>query len=253
MLKKLALNAGILALAVGLYVGCSDASVVGPTDSQTTNSDPYSYLKVDPTEYTDFSEIPSVDDVFGSDFAPVVYGDPGDSTHRDPRDTTHRDPRDTSKHDPIGGGRKDGPLGDRGRGPKGPVRDFGRMLFGSYHHIIAQLNLSAEQDAAVRECFAAYRSCDSAAAADYRTARQAAMVEMHDAMAAIRAAVEDGTMTRDEAKAAIRELQQTYRAAVQSLLSDFNTARQGCRTTFESCVRAQLTDEQAAIWDRLIG
>jgi hypothetical protein len=272
MFKSFLLKSGILALAIGAVVGCSDSSVVAPSDSQTVSSDPYEYLKVDPAEFTDFSEIPTADQVFSDDFFAVVHKDSSD-TNRDGGighgKDDHRDSSDTNQ----GGGIKPGkgdtrdsatkgggkpPLGDPKGGPgrgdkggKGHGRDFGGLKRGSYERIIAQLGLTAEQDASIRLCFEAKRSCDSTSAADYRAARKTAMDAMHDAMAEIRTQVEAGTMTKDEARAAIAELQQSYRAEVQGLLTTLNAGMASCKTAFESCVEAILTADQLAIWERL--
>jgi hypothetical protein len=234
MIKSIALGMSMMTMAFGLFVGCSDTSITGSTDQQTTSSDPYEYLKVDPAEFTDFSEIPSADQVFTEEFFSVVHQDSDDNNHGRP---PHGDPR---------GGRH-----GRGPGDNGHGRDFGGLKRGSYERIIAQLGLSEEQAADVRDCFKAKRTCDSTAAAEYRTARKAAMDAMHDDMAEIRAQVEDGTMTRDEARAAIHELQLAYRADVQGLLSTLNAAMAACRATFEECVEAILTADQLAIWERL--
>ena len=235
MVKRFALGMSIMAMALGLFVGCSDNSITGSTDQQTTSSDPYEYLKVDPAEFTDFSEIPTADQVFTEEYFAVVHHDSSDTNHGRP---PHADPFH---------GRGPG----RGPGDNGHGRDFGGLKRGSYERIIAQLGLTAEQLASVRLCFVAKRTCDSTSAAEYRAARKAAMDEMHASMGDIRAQVEAGTMTKEEARAAIAELQHSYRAEVQELLTTLKAAMDACRASFESCVEAVLTADQLAIWERL--
>jgi hypothetical protein len=234
MVKSFALGMSIMAMAFGLFVGCSDTSITGSTDQQTTSSDPYEYLKVDPAEFTDFSEIPTADQVFTEEFFAVVHHDSSDTNHGRP-----------PFGDPRGGRHGRGP-GDNGHG-----RDFGGLKRGSYQRIIAQLGLSDEQKASIRLCFEAKRSCDSTSASEYRAARKTAMNAMHDAMAEIRAQAEAGTITKEQARAAIAELQQSYRAEVQGLLTTLNAALAACRASFEECVEAILTADQLAIWERL--
>jgi hypothetical protein len=185
----------------------------------------------------------------------------GKDDHRDSSDTNHGGGIGPGKGDPHDSSTKGGgkppfgdPKGGRGRGDKGEKghgRDFGGLKRGSYQRIIAQLGLTAEQDAAVRLCFEAKRTCDSTSAAEYRTARKTAMDAMHDAMAEIRAQAEAGTITKEQARAAIAELQQAYRAEVQGLLTTFNAATAACRASFEACVEAVLTADQLVIWERL--
>jgi hypothetical protein len=285
------IGATTLALATALslvtFVGCSD-STTGPSDS-VQSTDPYAYLKVDETDLSDFSEIPTFDQVFNAS-TPTPSDDPfinpPDSTHRGdtanhdknpkdptggrghdnhgPKDTLNRGGKDTLNHggkDTVGHPIKDsldrhGKDSLGGHGPKDSLdhgrRDFGRMNYGSYARIIKQLNLTAEQDSLVRGCFKDYRDCASAAAAAYGAARRALADSMHSAIAAVRAQVDAGTLTKDQAHAMLDSIARNYRAQAGPLAADYRTATELCRSAFNDCVRGVLTAEQQAIWDRLV-
>jgi hypothetical protein len=290
MLRQFSYILGGVVIGLSVLSGCSNSAVTGPTDSGlTTATDPYAVLKVDATDFTDFSEIPTADQVMASSFvqdSPTPFSNPdslhrkgndggnggrgpgkggpkpGDSTGHG-KDTTDHD-RDTTGHgkdttghhtgDTLGNhkgdtlGHRNGDTTDhRGRG-----KQFGHLNVDSYKRVVKALNLTAEQDSLIRICFAAYRDCSNGAARDYGSARKTLADSMNSAMRGVKAQVDAGTLTKDQARQAIATIQQNYRTQVQALLTTYQSAIDGCRTAFDSCVRAILTADQLAIWESLV-
>ena len=200
------------ALFMGAMVGCSDTTVqTTPTDDAA-----FAMYTVDQSAATDFSEVPTADDVLAS------AGDPG---------------------------RGDKGLRD-GRGDKGD-RGWGRLEMRPYQRILAQLRLTEEQAAAIRVCFTEYRECVNSASTRYRTARTTSHETLKAGIARVRAALEAGDMTREEARAIIGELTETYRAEVARLNEALKAAVAACQTALEDCIKSNLTEEQLARWNRL--
>src|SRR5689334_20871891 len=85
MLRQFSYILGGVIIGLSVLAGCSNSSVTGPADSGlTTTTDPYAVLKVDATDFTDFSEIPTADQVIASSFvqdSPIPFSNP-DSLHR---------------------------------------------------------------------------------------------------------------------------------------------------------------------------
>ena len=117
--------------------------------------------------------------------------------------------------------------------------------------VIRQLGLSAEQDSLIRLCFAAQRECKTGAEAAYMAARRPLCDSLQATLRGIRAAVEAGTITRQEASAQLRAADQAYRASVASIEAAYRAALDACQQDFDACVRSHLTPDQAQTWDRL--
>lgn len=190
--------------------------VVGCSDTtvqSTPADDAFAMYSVDQTVTADFSEVPTVDDVLAKE------GDPG-----------------------RGRGEGRGDKGDRG---------WGRLETRPYQRILAQLHLTEEQTAAIRICFTEYRECVTSASTRYRAARTESHETLKAGLARVRAAVEGGTMTREEAGAAVKSLTEAYREQVKGLDTAFRAAIAACQTALEECIKGHLTEEQLVRWNRL--
>jgi hypothetical protein len=156
-----------------------------------------------------------------------------------------RDSADTSR--PLDNGSGHG----RGREwmGRGERRDFGHLAELGYRHIFAQLNLTAAQDSTLKIFVADFRSCAKSDYETYNAARKQAFDSLKNAVDAIRAEVDAGTLTQDIAKAQIQALVDTYRAEIAPLNATLKAAVDACRATFDANFAAILTPEQLAIWN----
>lgn len=262
MLNRILPYAGALLLALGVVVGCSENSITEPTTS--TSTDPYYVLRPDASAMNDLSELPSLEALItGSGELTAPNGAPPDTgirpgggkdgrdtgvkppkDPRNPRDTgvkPPRDPRDTGVKPP-----KD-PRDTGVKPPKGPG-DYGRLNMDSYRRIIKQLQLSPEQDSAVRICFEGYRRCVGDAAKTYGAARQALKKQFDIAMRELRSQPKGAD--RD---AALKGLRDKYIADVTALNAGYDAQTKDCQTSFESCVASNLTPDQLTRWTTLLG
>lgn len=280
MLNRILPYAGALMLALGVAVGCSENSITEPTTSTSTSTstDPYYVLRPDASAMNDLSELPSLEALItGSGELTAPNGAPPDTgirpgggkdgrdtgvkppkDPRNPRDTgvkppkDPRNPRDTGvkpPRDPRDTGVKP-PKDPRDTGvkpPKGPG-DYGRLNMDSYRRIIKQLQLSPEQDSAVRICFEGYRRCVGDAAKTYGAARQALKKQFDIAMRELRSQPKGAD--RD---AALKGLRDKYIADVTALNAGYDAQTKDCQTSFESCVASNLTPDQLTRWTTLLG
>jgi hypothetical protein len=137
------------------------------------------------------------------------------------------------------------------RGESSDTRGFGRFELRSYERILRQLQLSERQVAAIRVCFTEYRECATSSATRYRNARGEMSDALKNGIARVRAAVEGGSMTRQEAGEAIARLTRTYRQDVTALNDAFKSAVDACKASLDSCIESHLTEEQLVRWNRL--
>ena len=199
-----------LALLMGLMIGCTDSTV---DSNSTTTDDAYEKYSPDVAALSDFSEIPTVDEVFAQN-APAA-------------DITV----EKNRREHV----------------------WGRLELGSYKHILQQLGLSDEQKAAIKRCFDAYRDCVKSAAERYRTVRQEKHDALKDRIARVRAAVENGSMTAEEGRNLVKGFTEAYRNDIIEMNAAFKAAIEDCRTRLHDCIRGHLTAEQIAKWDELNG
>ena len=283
MLKRLVPYASALALTVCFAAGCQDTPATGP-DSSTTAAyqrDAYIGYTLTTEELNDFNDAPTLESILSGaafDDAPLPLGgdDPNGGRGKGPRDSADGhggrgpDGRDTvggrgpGGHDSVGGR---GPGGrDTTRKPPPPPRDTthkpprdttrkpdtnDHRKPVNYGRIIGQLNLTPAQDSLIRRCFNEWRECTQDAAARYRNARQALKDSLIADLREIHAAVEAGTLTREEARALINRLLESYRTQGRQLEAAYRQAIGDCQQAFERCIRSILTEEQIAIWERL--
>ncbi|KXK57474.1 MAG: hypothetical protein UZ07_CHB004000573 [Chlorobi bacterium OLB7] len=246
MLNRLLPYAGAIALALGVAVGCSENNITEPAAAAAATTDPYYVLRPDASAMSDVSELPSLEELIASsgelttpNANPPDTGirpgggkdgrDTGVKPPRDPRDTGVKPPRDTAV-----------------KPPKGP-RDYGRLQMGTYSRIIKQLQLTSEQDSAVRICFESYRRCVGDAAKTYGAARQALKAQFDAAYRELRSQPKG-----PERDSAIKALRENYIASVTALNANYDAQVKECQTSFEGCVTSNLTPEQLERWTRLL-
>jgi hypothetical protein len=245
--NTLTLGAVIVA-ATSLVVGCSD-SVVDPSGASASKVTEYDAAFVAETALVDFSELPTLDEALHSAVVDSSNCDtmPGRRGHGHPG------------HGGRGpGGDSLGDGGDSHRGPRGwhmrgGGRDFGPIGFRDYKHISKALGLSAEQDSLLKTYLADLRNCAKDAAAPYKEARKAAFESMKSQVEDVREAVEAGTMTEADAKAAVDAIRAEYRATIDPLNEQVRAAVDECRATFTTAFEAILTAEQLELWQTLKG
>jgi len=284
MLKRFIPVAGALALMLAIFAGCQDSPTTGPQSptSATVADDQYTAYFVPDQALNDAADAPSFDQVMNDQsFLTPPPTDPGrggkDSAEH--RDTTRKD---TANHGGKGPGGPGGPgRGDtthnkrpdtlQHRGPKDSVEHHGndsadhhgkdsadnhgkdslRLRPINYGDIISKLHPTKEQDSAIRMCFRDLNDCTRSAAMRYRDALKGLRDSLQAALREIRAAVDAGRITRDEAKARIDRLTAQYRRDAGALEAAYRQAVDTCRQEFERCVASHLTPEQLVVWQRL--
>lgn len=150
------------------------------------------------------------------------------------------------------GGRKPGPGRDSDRGPggEGPKSDsahphpFGRLM--------AALNLSEEQTASVQALMDAHRTCLQAAMEVHRAAMDELLADAKAQRESIKAQLEAGEITREEARAALRELNASVREAIKTsgLREQAREMMKACDDEFYAGLSEILTDDQKVILER---
>ncbi len=135
--------------------------------------------------------------------------------------------------------------GDDKRGPQ--VRHpFGRLL--------NALNLTEEQRAQVAELLKSHKACADEAMAVLKEYTSGLMENARAARKEILAKVESGEMTREEARAAIRALNERLRNALKEsgIRERVREMMKSCDDTFLRALAQILTEEQRAILDRYL-
>ncbi len=251
---KIALHLGLVALAGGLFAACSDSTISAPEEQTAIVSTDDAFtkmlLQVDafPTELD--ATIGELEAAQGPEFnhGPRKPGRPGDDstehdTLRGPKD---RGPRpDSGRPDSLrpGGGDKRPPMGARNK----PTPAEQKL-----HRILSQLGLTEEQAVAIRECFAAHHECAKAATESYRTALEALRSDLNQARRDLKAKVEAGEITQEEARASYKALIDGFRAQGEELRAAHGTAMRACEAELIDCIKSNLTAEQTTKFDRLL-
>ncbi|RPI68287.1 MAG: hypothetical protein EHM43_05350 [Ignavibacteriae bacterium] len=133
--------------------------------------------------------------------------------------------------------------GDNRRGPA-VVHPFGRLL--------NALKLTEEQRTQVAELLKNHKACAGEALAIMKENNKAIMEKARAARAEIIAQVEAGTMTKEDARAAIRALNERVRNALRNsdLRERVREMLKSCDAEFLRALRQILTEEQVIIFDR---
>lgn len=141
--------------------------------------------------------------------------------------------------------RRQGRLGAcKPRGHKNPMKFEGAFR---------QLNLSDDQKASIKTLLASHKDCIVAAREAFLAANEEALATAKTARQAIVAEVKAGTKTRDEAKEAMKAVNQTLRESIEANGSREETkaALQACFDSFDANIETILTADQLAKWNEL--
>lgn len=128
------------------------------------------------------------------------------------------------------------------RGHKNPIR---------FEGIFKQLNITDEQKTAIRTLLTSHKDCLVAAREAFLLENEAALSAAKTARQEISAQVKAGTMTKEEAKEAMKAVNQTLRDAIAANGSREETklALQACFDSFDAGIEGILTADQLAKWN----
>jgi Spy/CpxP family protein refolding chaperone len=194
--------------------GCDHDSCVTPTESAV----------IDNNDAVDFDAVyasifPSDNDVISQDGPPTRGGGPGK--------------RDTVR----GGGGRDTVKRDTTSRPM------------PWQSVLPCLKLTPEQSAKLREFSMAQRDCEKTARTQFNTIVEPLRREQKAAMDAIRADLKAGTITREEANARVKALNERMKNATQAAEAQVRAAVKACMDTFFANLESILTPEQLALWN----
>ncbi len=129
---------------------------------------------------------------------------------------------------------------------KGPKSPFDRLL--------AALNLTPDQKAMVERLQAAHKDCATAALEALKAAERAILERAKAKSEEIKGAAKAGTITRDEARTQLRDLNKATREAIKSLpeREAARTALKACDDAFLARLGSILDEKQKAILDTFI-
>lgn len=218
---------GAIVLGMMVFTGCQDSATVAPTSSGTDDA-LYRMYSVDDAAVDAFAAVPASFDEALNTLTPAS------------------NPPGRGGDDSTGNGGRGGDNGGRD--------DHGGLSRGTdLVRILRQLNLTDSQWIAIRGCFNDYKECVRTAMARYRAAIQSEREELRAEVARLKAAVENGDLTPEEARAIYRRLMEGHRATARDLKEALRTALENCRVALIDCIKSHLTDEQLARWERLTG
>jgi polyhydroxyalkanoate synthesis regulator phasin len=129
---------------------------------------------------------------------------------------------------------------------KGPRSPFDRLL--------ASLNLTPDQKVQVERLLAAHKDCATAALEALKTAERAILDRAKAAREEIKASVEAGTITRDEARQKVRDLNKATREAIKNLpeREAARAALKACDDAFLARLSSILDEKQKGILDTFV-
>lgn len=137
----------------------------------------------------------------------------------------------------------------------GEVRDNGRDRKphpGPFDRLLRALKLTTEQQAQVREFLAAHKECVSSAMQVMREATSEIIEGANAARQEVLAKLQAGEITREEARAAIREINQRAREAIKNsdVVARVREMLKSCDEEFIAKLKQILTEDQLALLDR---
>lgn len=149
--------------------------------------------------------------------------------------------------------------GPRGGGPgkRDTVRGGGRDTVKRdttsrpmpWQSVLPCLKLTPEQNAQLREFMMAQRECEKSARDQFRTVLEPLRKEQKAEMDAIRADLKAGTITREEANAKVRALNERMKNATQRAEAQVREAVKACMDRFFARLESILSPEQLALWN----
>jgi ribosome recycling factor len=135
---------------------------------------------------------------------------------------------------------------ESGKDQKGPKSPFERLL--------AALNLTPDQKALVERLQAAHKDCATAALEALKAAERSILRRANARSEEIKASAKAGTITREEARTQLRDLNKATREAIKSLpeREAARTALKDCDDAFLARLGRILDEKQKAILDNFI-
>ncbi len=124
----------------------------------------------------------------------------------------------------------------------------------AFARVFAAMNLTEEQKASIRELMQAKILCEMEWFKILREARAEIMADAKAAREAVIAKFRNGEITREEANAAMKEINMNTREQLKNLEVN-EEVREGiilCNEEFLAAIRDLLTDEQKVIWDNFV-
>jgi len=118
-----------------------------------------------------------------------------------------------------------------------------------WQSILPCLKLTPEQNAQLREFMMAQRECEKSAREQFRTELEPLRRAQKAAMDAIRADLKAGTITREEANAKVKALNERMKNATQEAEAKVRVAVKACMDRFFARLESILTPEQLALWN----
>lgn len=133
-----------------------------------------------------------------------------------------------------------------GSDKRAPMSPFDRLL--------ASLNLTPEQKAMVERMQAAHKDCATAALEALKTAERGILDAAKAKAEEIKAAAKAGTLSKEEARAQLRDLNKATREAIKNLpeREAARTALKACDDAFLARLGSILDEKQKAILDQFI-
>ena len=123
-----------------------------------------------------------------------------------------------------------------------------------FDRLLAALNLTDEQKAQVAALQEAHKACATAALEALRAAERALLAKAKAEVEAVKAEVAAGTKTKEEARAAIREINKATREALKNLpeRAAAREAMKACDDAFLTGIRSILTEDQIVILEKFL-
>ncbi len=133
-----------------------------------------------------------------------------------------------------------------GSDKKAPMSPFDRLL--------AALNLTPEQKAMVERMQTAHKDCATAALEGLKTAERAILDRAKAKAEEIKAAAKAGTLSKEEARTQLRDLNKATREAIKNLpeREAARTALKACDDNFIARLGSILDEKQKAILDQFV-
>ena len=132
--------------------------------------------------------------------------------------------------------------------------DKDKRVRSPFDRLLAALNLNDEQKAQVAALQEAHKACATAALEALRAAERAVLDAAKARVEAVKAEVAAGTKTKEEARAAIREINKATREAIKNLpeRAAAREAMKACDEAFLNGLRRILTPDQVVILERFL-
>ena len=132
--------------------------------------------------------------------------------------------------------------------------DSTKRVRSPFDRLLAALNLSDEQKAMVARLQEAHKACATSALEALRAAERVVLDKAKAEVDAVMAQVAAGTMTKEDARSAIRKINGAAREAIKNLpeRTAARDAMKACDEAFLAGMRRILNPEQIAILDKFI-